>query len=160
MARTRYMHLLHPLLQLTRTLLTLLYDGACFLGLCLRPSPTLAAENLFLRRQLAIEDRSQVSCGSIPQVMAAFRNTTVLDQQFVRLTALEKEILLYLASAQQPTLFRDLCDTLHQSPLKPTLLEAVRALQRRSLLTTSAEGLSLPNVVAAYIAHYVHETRD
>ena len=79
---------------------------------------------------------------------------TVLDQQFGRLTALEKEILLCLASARQPTLFRALCGTLHQPRLKPTLLEAVRALQRRSLLTASAEGLSLPNVVAAYIAHY------
>jgi putative transposase len=35
-------------------LLTLLCDGLRFLFLCLRPSPALAAENLFLRKQLAL----------------------------------------------------------------------------------------------------------
>jgi transposase InsO family protein len=34
-------------------LLTLLVDGIRFLPLCLRPAPVLAAENLFLRKQLA-----------------------------------------------------------------------------------------------------------
>jgi hypothetical protein len=67
---------------------------------------------------------------------------TVLDQQFARLSAPEKEILLCLASAPQPISFQVLCDTLCQPPLQPTLLEAVRALQRRSLLTIGAEGLT------------------
>ena len=35
-------------------LLTLLWDAGRFLFLCLRPSPALAAENLFLRKQLAL----------------------------------------------------------------------------------------------------------
>jgi hypothetical protein len=35
-------------------LLTLLWDVGRFLLLCLRPSPALAAENLFLRKQLAL----------------------------------------------------------------------------------------------------------
>jgi hypothetical protein len=69
---------------------------------------------------------------------------TVLEQQFVRLSALEKEILLCLASAQQPMPFQALCDTLRRPPSKPTPLEAVRALRRRSLLTSGAEGLYLP----------------
>jgi putative transposase len=60
MAMTRCTHLLHPLLYLTRTLLTLLYDGVRFLGLCLRPSATLAAENLFLRKQLALYQERHV----------------------------------------------------------------------------------------------------
>jgi putative transposase len=60
MAMTRCTYLLHPLLQLTRTLLTLLYDGVRFLGLCLCPSPTLAAENLFLRKQLAMYQERHV----------------------------------------------------------------------------------------------------
>jgi hypothetical protein len=83
---------------------------------------------------------------------------TVLDQQFIRLSPLEKEILRCLASAQQPVPFQVLCDTLRQSPWQPTPLEAVRALQRRSLLTSTAEGLSIPNVVTAYIAHDGHVT--
>jgi len=35
-------------------LLTLLCDGMRFLFFCLRPSPAPAAENLFLRKQLAL----------------------------------------------------------------------------------------------------------
>jgi hypothetical protein len=83
---------------------------------------------------------------------------TVLDQQFVGLSVLEKEILRCLASAQQPMPFQALCEALCQPPLQPTLLEAVRALQRRSLLTTGAEGLYLPHVVSAYITHFTPET--
>jgi len=82
---------------------------------------------------------------------------TILEQQFARLSALEKAILLCLASAPQPMPFQTLYATLRQQPLQPTLLEAVRALQHRSLLATSAEGLYLPHVVAAYIAHALHE---
>jgi putative transposase len=60
MAMTRCAHLLRTLLQLTSTLLPLLYDGMRFLRLCLRPSPTLAAENLFLRKQLAMYQERHV----------------------------------------------------------------------------------------------------
>jgi hypothetical protein len=83
---------------------------------------------------------------------------TVLDQQFVRLLPLEKEIILYLVSVSQPMPFQALGDTLCQPHMQPILLEAMRALQGRSLLTIGAEGLSLPPGVTAYIAHYVHET--
>jgi putative transposase len=41
-------------------LLTLLCDGLRFLCLCLRPSPALAAENLFLRKQLALYQERHV----------------------------------------------------------------------------------------------------
>jgi len=61
MVLTRCTDLLRTLLQLTRTLLTLLYDGLRFLGLCLRPSPALAAENFFLRQQLALYQERQQS---------------------------------------------------------------------------------------------------
>jgi hypothetical protein len=42
------------LLQLAVMLLTLVIDALRFLGLCVRPSLTLAAENLFLRKELAL----------------------------------------------------------------------------------------------------------
>jgi hypothetical protein len=42
------------LFQLASTLLTLIVDALRYLGLCLCPSPALAAENLFLRKQLAL----------------------------------------------------------------------------------------------------------
>ena len=60
MTMPRCAHLRRTLLQLTRTLLTLLYDSMRFLGLCLRPNPTLAAENLFLRKQLAMYQERDV----------------------------------------------------------------------------------------------------
>src|SRR4029453_3579081 len=46
--------LLHHLVQLVRILLALLGNTARFLRLCLRPPAALAAENLFLRKQLAL----------------------------------------------------------------------------------------------------------
>lgn len=42
------------------TLLTVVCDAIRFLILCLRPAPTLAAENLFLRRQLAQYQERQI----------------------------------------------------------------------------------------------------
>jgi putative transposase len=46
---------------LIRTLLMLLGDGLRFLCLCLRPRLTLAAENLFLRKQLALYQERKVN---------------------------------------------------------------------------------------------------
>src|ERR1043166_5285722 len=46
--------LLHHLVQLVCILLALLGDSARFLLLYLRPSAALVAENLFLRKQLAL----------------------------------------------------------------------------------------------------------
>ena len=40
--------------------LVLIADAVRYLGLCLRPSPALAAENLFLRKQLALYQERQV----------------------------------------------------------------------------------------------------
>jgi len=61
MAMTRYTCLLHHVLHLAGTLLTLLVDVVCFLRLCLRPAPVLAAENLFLRKQLAFYQERHVT---------------------------------------------------------------------------------------------------
>ena len=56
----RFMHPLHFLIRLACTLLTLLVDVVRFLSLCLCPSPALAAENLFLRKQLALYQERHV----------------------------------------------------------------------------------------------------
>ena len=53
-------HLLHHCVQLGWTLLALLGNTACFWLLCLRPSVALAAENLFLRKQLALYQERHV----------------------------------------------------------------------------------------------------
>ena len=52
----QFRHVCH----LASVLLSLIVDAACYLGLCLRPSPILAAENLFLRKQLALYQERQV----------------------------------------------------------------------------------------------------
>ncbi len=58
---TRYTRLLHHVLHLAGTLLTLLVDVVRFLRLCLRPAPVLAAETLFLRKQLAFYQERHVT---------------------------------------------------------------------------------------------------
>src|SRR6266699_605346 len=51
--------LFHPLMQRSCLLLTFLVDAVHFLRLCLRSPAALAAENLFLRKQLALyQERS------------------------------------------------------------------------------------------------------
>jgi putative transposase len=57
---TRFTHHLRTLMPLICMLLTLLRDGMHFLLLSLRPSPALAAENLFLRKQLALYQERHV----------------------------------------------------------------------------------------------------
>jgi putative transposase len=59
----RVLSLLRRLMQLTCTLLKLLYDASPYLLLCLRPAPALAAENLFLRKQLALYQERNVKPG-------------------------------------------------------------------------------------------------
>ena len=57
---TRLTHRLRTFIPLVCLLRPLLCDGLCFLCLCLRPSPALAAENLFLRKQLALYQERQI----------------------------------------------------------------------------------------------------
>lgn len=59
---------------------------------------------------------------------------TVLDQQFERLSPLQREILTWLAVTREATTLSSLRKTLAYSPPPSEFLEALRALQRRSLL--------------------------
>jgi transposase InsO family protein len=52
--------LFHHVRQLATMLISFSVDAVCYLGLCLRPSPALAAENLFLRKQLALYEERQL----------------------------------------------------------------------------------------------------
>ena len=54
MPMTTLPHWFRPSLQLAETLLPLLVEALRSLLLCLRPATALAAENLFLRKQLAL----------------------------------------------------------------------------------------------------------
>src|SRR5215475_9722735 len=57
---TKLPSLPNHLVQLAGTLLILLGDAMCFLGLCLRTPTALAAENLFLRKQLALYQERKI----------------------------------------------------------------------------------------------------
>jgi hypothetical protein len=46
--------------QLASMLIAFIIDAVSYLGLCLRPRLALAAENLFLRKQLALYEERQV----------------------------------------------------------------------------------------------------
>ena len=82
----------------------------------------------------------------------------VLDQQFVTLSPLEKEIMIWLAVKREPMSFQTLQDSLLRLPSKSALLESLRALQRRSLLETCELGFGVQNVVKEYISNYMRET--
>lgn len=53
--------LIRSVIPLACTLFTLLLDVSRFLRLCLHPSPALAAENLFLRKQLALYQEHHIT---------------------------------------------------------------------------------------------------
>jgi hypothetical protein len=57
----RLSSLIHAVIPLACTRCTLLLDVLRVLGLCLRPSPTLAAEHLCLRKQLALYQAPHVT---------------------------------------------------------------------------------------------------
>ena len=82
----------------------------------------------------------------------------VLDQQFARLTPLERELLLWLAIVREPVSFHALRAFLAQPPAARPVLEAVRSLQRRSLLEKYKEGFGLQNVVMEYATDLLIES--
>ena len=75
----------------------------------------------------------------------------VLDQQFARLSALEQELLMWLAVERAPTAAAVLRGNLVSPAPLGTFVEALRALQRRSLLERVGEGVTLQNVVIEFL---------
>lgn len=82
----------------------------------------------------------------------------VLDQQFERLPPLERELMLWLAIVREPSPFAVLRDLLGQPTASRPLLEAVRALLRRSLLERDGDSFGLQNVVLEYCSELLTET--
>lgn len=82
---------------------------------------------------------------------------TVLDQQFARLFPLEREILLWLAIEREPATIQTLRDNLIDPGTPRAFLEALRALQRRSLINQNAYGFFLQNVVIEYLTEHLVE---
>lgn len=76
---------------------------------------------------------------------------TVLDQQFTRLAAVEQEVLLWLAIEREPVTLQTLRANLVRPGPPHTLIEALRALQRRSLVGQNQQGFVLQNVILEYV---------
>ncbi len=81
----------------------------------------------------------------------------VLDQQFARLSPLEQEILVWLAVEREPVTVPMLRSNFVQPIATAALLEALQALQNRSLLEKHENGLTLQNVIIEYMTEYLVE---
>jgi len=75
----------------------------------------------------------------------------VLEQQVERLSALEEEIIYWLAIEREATSLDDLQGDIVHPVSKGELQEALRSLQRRQLIETSATGSMLQNVIMEYL---------
>jgi WD40 repeat protein/DNA-binding SARP family transcriptional activator len=85
----------------------------------------------------------------------------VLDQQFARLSPLEHDILVWLAIEREavtvPMLRSNLLQTRLNQATGSALLDALHALQQRSLIEKSDSGLTLQNVIIEYTTEYLVE---
>lgn len=85
----------------------------------------------------------------------------VLEQQFARLTALEQAIMIWLAIERKAVASQTLWDNLVYPESRRAFLEALRSLQRRSLLEKRNVGpkvtFTLQNVVIEYVTDYFVE---
>jgi WD40 repeat protein len=81
----------------------------------------------------------------------------LLDQQFHRLTALEREIMYWLAINREPISLAQLqADFVAYVPPRE-LLESLSSLQRRSLIEKSAGGFTQQPVVMEYVSNHLIE---
>jgi len=74
----------------------------------------------------------------------------VLAQQFQRLVPLERELLLWLAIEREPISVAALQSDLVRPEAQRAVLEALRSLQRRSLLEQRGDRFTLQNVIMEY----------
>ncbi|MFN8491586.1 MAG: BTAD domain-containing putative transcriptional regulator [Caldilineaceae bacterium] len=81
----------------------------------------------------------------------------VLDQQFARLSPLERDILVWLALEREAITVPLLRSNFAQPVATAPLLEALQALQNRSLLEKRDSGFTLQNVIIEYTTEYLVE---
>jgi transcriptional regulator with XRE-family HTH domain len=75
----------------------------------------------------------------------------ILEQQLTRLSPLEREVLVWLAIEREAVSLQTLQGNLVYPQSTGAVLEAVRSLQRRSLLETCGDRITLPHMVTAYV---------
>lgn len=77
----------------------------------------------------------------------------VLDQHFARLSPLEREMMTWLAIEREPISVQALRENLREPIDQSAYLDALRALQKRSLLEKQDAGFTLQNVIMEYTTH-------
>ncbi|MGA9380050.1 MAG: NB-ARC domain-containing protein [Phormidium sp.] len=99
----------------------------------------------------------EVFCGSVVQflkqrptlVLRDMRN--LIEEEFERLSELEKEITNWLAISGHPVSLRELQTNMWISESELKLFEALESLGRRSLIEKNIAGFTLPPVVMEYV---------
>jgi WD40 repeat protein/transcriptional regulator with XRE-family HTH domain len=79
----------------------------------------------------------------------------LLDEQLRRLSPLEQEVMVSLATAREPVDLNQLRSDIMQPTSAVEAIEALHALQRRSLLEQTETGFTLQNVVLEYVTEYI-----
>jgi len=75
----------------------------------------------------------------------------LLDEQFSRLSGLEKKIMYWLAIEQQPVLTKKILESIMPPVSTMELLEALESLRRRFLIEKTSAGFSEQPVIMEYI---------
>ncbi|MFB2877021.1 NB-ARC domain-containing protein [Floridanema aerugineum] len=105
----------------------------------------------------------EVFCGSVVQflkqrptlVLRDMRN--LIEEEFERLSELEKEITNWLAISDHPVSLKELQTNMWISESELKLFEALESLGRRSLIEKSIAGFTLPPVVMEYVKNLLVE---
>jgi WD40 repeat protein len=79
----------------------------------------------------------------------------LLEQQFVRLTALEQEVLYWLALMREPVGLEALRGVMLRPASLGDLVEAVGSLRRRSLVERTEQGFTLQNVLMEFVTERI-----
>ncbi len=82
----------------------------------------------------------------------------VLTEQFARLTALESDLLTWLAIEREPMSQSALWSRVEQHHTRRDYLEAITSLERRALLEFQPEGIGLQNVILEFATARLIET--
>lgn len=113
-----------------------------------------------LALKLVAETVTEIFDGNIGEFLDGFRASEtlifddiriVLDQQVGRLSPLEQEILYWLTIEREAISAFVLRQNLRYQPTQGDFIEALRSLQRRSLIERDATGFFLQSVVTEYL---------
>jgi hypothetical protein len=84
----------------------------------------------------------------------------LLDEQFERLSILEKEVVYWLAINREPITFSQLCEKMDSAVSKFNLMEGLESLSHRSIIEFQQSYFKLQSIVMEYIFCRFTETEN